>query len=250
VLREFVKTLKQVFTQHAIRSHLKPALKLRMLEKVKQKWNHALPYIFMALFALSRWPGLFPPSFSAAYAVVFCAGVYFTKRINQWFLLGTMLLTDIALNFYYQNVKGWDVWTLSNLGHQSLVYVAWVVLFVLGRRFKPRSSFASLLGGGVLGALLFYVITNTASWLFNPFDNPEYHKNLTGLLIAIVKGTSGWPDAWMFFRNTLFSGGLFTALFVAAMKITAASESPLEKEAGVRASEPEAEPEAPEEAKA
>ena len=222
-----------------------------MLGKVKQKSNNALPYLFMALFALSRWPGLFPPSFSAAYAVVFCAGVYFTKRINQWFLLGTMLFTDIALNFYYQNVKGWDVWTLSNLAHQGVVYFCWIMLFVLGRRFKPGSSFVSLLGGGILGALLFYLITNTASWLFNPFDNPEYHKNLAGLLIAIVKGTGGWPDAWMFFRNTLLSGGLFTSLFVAAMKITAASESPQDKEAGVRAGEPEENPEtAPEEAKA
>ncbi|HAO80629.1 MAG TPA: hypothetical protein DCQ92_16990, partial [Verrucomicrobia subdivision 3 bacterium] len=50
-----------------------------------------------------------------------------------------------------------------------------------------------------------------------------------------------------FFRNTLLSGGLFTALFAAAGKLTA--ESPADKTAGAR--EPEAEGEAePEEAKA
>jgi hypothetical protein len=47
----------------------------------------------------------------------------------------------------------------------------------------------------------------------------------------------------------MFSGGLFTALFVAAMKVTAPAESPQEKVAGARAEEPEGE-EAPEEAKA
>lgn len=206
----------------------------------------------MALFALSRWPGLFPPSFSAAYALVFCAGVYFSKRLAWWLPLGTLFLTDIALNFYYAS-KGWDVWQWSILKYQLVNYVAYALIIFLGKAFKPRSSFASLLGGGILGALMFYVITNTASWIFNPFENPEYKKDFTGLLMALIKGTHGWPDAWTFFRNTLFSGGLFTALFVAALKLTAPAESPLEKEAGARA--PELAPEgeetpAPEEANA
>jgi hypothetical protein len=109
-------------------------------------------------------------------------------------------------------------------------------------------SIVALIGGGVLGAILFYLITNTASWLFNPFHNPEYTKNLTGWIIALTRGIGGYPSTWEFFRNTLLSGGLFTALFAAAQKLTA--ESPAEKNAGDR---PETEPEAetqPEEAKA
>lgn len=206
----------------------------------------------MALFALSRWPGLFPPSFSAVYALFFCAGVYFSKRMAWWLPLCTLLLTDIALNFYYMS-KGWDVWKLSTVGYLLVNYVAYAVIILLGKRFKPQSSFLSLLGGGILGALMFYIVTNAASWLLNPFDNPEYKKDFTSLLVALIKGTHGWPDAWTFFRNTLFSGGLFTALFVAALKLTAPAESPLEKEAGARA--PELAPEgeetpAPEEANA
>ncbi|HXS68062.1 MAG TPA: DUF6580 family putative transport protein [Candidatus Polarisedimenticolia bacterium] len=222
-----------------------------MLPGVKEKWSHTLPYIFMALFAVSRWPGLFPPSFSMAYALVFCAGVFLSKRMAWWLPLGTLVLTDIALNFYYQS-KGWDVWKLSTIAYQSVNYVAYALIILLAKRFKPRSSFMSLLGGGLLGALLFYVVTNASSWLFNPFDNPEYNKRgFLALLLAIIKGTHGWPDAWMFFRNTMLSGGLFTALFVGALKLTAPAESPLEKEGGARA--PESEPtgeETPEEARA
>ena len=77
---------------------------------------------------------------------------------------------------------------------------------------------------GLLGALLFYLITNTASWLFNPFHNPEYTKDFMGWLVALIRGTGGWPETWQFFRNTMFSGGLFTALFVGAMKLVAAAE--------------------------
>ena len=213
----------------------------------KAKWSRWLPVLFLALVALSRWPGLFPPSFSAVYALVFCAGVYFTGRLAWWLPLGTLLLTDIALNFYYWLHSGWDVWSASVLRYQLVNYAAYAVIICLGRRFKPQSSFFSLLGGGLLGALLFYLITNTASWLFNPFANPEYGNSFSSLLRALILGTGGWPQTWEFFRNTLLSGGLFTGLFVAAMKLTAPAESPAEKTAGVR--EPENEPE-PEEAKA
>ncbi len=207
-----------------------------------------LPFALMLVFALSRIPGMLPQNFSAAYALVFCGGVYFTGAMAWWLPLATMLATDIGLNCYYASL-GWDVWNSKTLIYQSFNYASYLTIVCLGRRFKPGSSFTALLGGGVLGALLFYVITNIASWLFNPFNNPEYTKTLVGLLTALTKGTGGWPQAWEFFRNTLLSGGLFTALFVAAMKITVPAESPLEKEAGQR--EPEEEKEAePEEAKA
>ena len=209
-----------------------------MLLAVKEKWNKALPFVFMALFAFSRWPGLFPPNFSVAYAMFFCAGVYFTKRTAWWLPLGVVLLTDVALNFYYQS-KGANVWTWSAIGSQSINYLAYAAIIWLGKRYRPGSSSLSLIGGGVLGALLFYLITNTASWL----SNPEYSKTILGWITAITTGTKGWPQTWEFFRNTLFSGGLFTGLFVGAMKLTVTAESPVEKTAGVREPETEAEPE-------
>ena len=105
------------------------------------------------------------------------------------------------------------------------------------------------LGGGILGALLFYLITNTASWLFNPFGNPEYTRNFIGWLRALTLGTHGWPETWQFFRNTLLSGGLFTGLFVGAMKMVEAAESAREKEPAEESeSEPEPEPKATDEA--
>ena len=212
------------------------------------KGKLALPLALMVVFALSRIPGMLPQNFSAAYALAFCAGVYFSGRLAWWLPLGTLLVTDIGLNIYYACL-GWDVWDLPVLKYQLINYGAFIALIWLGRRFKPQSSFAALLGGGLLGALLFYLITNTASWLFNPFGNPEYTKGFIGWITALTKGTGGWPQTWEFFRNTLLSGGLFSGLFVGAMKLTAPAESPAEKEAGVRKEEPEDEP-APEQANA
>ncbi|MDB6026380.1 MAG: hypothetical protein JWM68_2603 [Verrucomicrobiales bacterium] len=59
-------------------------------------------------------------------------------------------------------------------------------------------------------------------------------------------GTGNWPETWTFFRNTLMSGGLFTGLFVGAVKLNEASAKEEEKE---ESKEPVAEPsEKPEEA--
>ena len=134
-----------------------------MLRRVKEKWNRWLPLVFVALFAVSRIPGLLPLNFSAAYAFAFCAGVYFSKRFAWWLPLLVLAATDIGLNFYYSS-RGIEVWDSANLKNLLFNYAAYAVLIWLGRRFKPQSSFASLLGGGILGAILFYLITNTASW--------------------------------------------------------------------------------------
>ena len=192
----------------------------------------------MLVFALSRMPGMLPQNFSAAYALAFCAGVYFSGRAAWWLPMLTLLATDIGLNLYYWLGLGISVWELPMLKYQACNYLAYAAIIWLGRRFKPQTSFRALLAGGVLGALLFYLITNTASWLFNPFGNPEYTKTLAGWLIALTKGTGGWPQTWEFLRNTLLSGGLFTALFAGAMKIAAAAESPADKKAGARDEEP------------
>ena len=142
-----------------------------------------------------------------------------------------MLATDIGLNLYYQHAyPGGSVWGAANLASQGFNYAAYAVLIFLGTQFRKQKSFFKLVGGGLLGAVLFYLITNTAAWLINPFHSPEYTKTLAGWIIALTKGTAGHPPTLDFFRNTLLGGGLFTALFAAAEKFT--SESPADKTAG------------------
>jgi len=219
-----------------------------MLPLVKEKWNRALPFLFVALFALSRWPGLMPWGFSAVYALAFCGGVYLPKRTSWWLPLIVLFATDLALDFYYQHkYPGINVWSASNLGGLVCNCGAYAAMVFLGRRFKPRSRFVSLIGGSLLGAVLFYLITNTASWLFSS----DYAKTLAGWIAALTIGIKGLPPTWTFFLNSLLSAGLFTAMFVAAEKLTAPAESPQEKEAGNKAAEPEPGPEeTPEEANA
>lgn len=210
---------------------------------MREKWNKLLPVLFIAVFAVSRIPGLLPANFSAAYAFAFCAGVYFRGLTAWWLPLATMLATDAGLNLFHYHVAPFGLYLLLNYG----VYAA---IIGLGKWFGRRAPFWKLLLGGLLGAIIFYLVTNTLSW----FQDAGYSKTLAGWIQALTVGHPEiHPTTWEFFRNTFLSTGIFTALFVAAEKLTATAESPADKTAGARAPEdqPEGEPEAePEEAEA
>src|SRR5271166_502407 len=163
-----------------------------MLETVNGKWSKWLPYLFMLVAALSRWPGLFPPNFSTFYALAFCAGAFFPRNVKWWLPLGTLVVTDILLDLHYHSFSAMHL----------VNYVAYALIILFGTRFNHASRFLGLLAGGIAGAILFYLITNTASWLFNP----EYTKDLAGWIRALTTGTSGYPTTLEFFRNTLLSG--------------------------------------------
>ena len=209
------------------------------------KMKLVFPSLLMVVFALSRWPGMLPANFSAAYAIMFCAGLYF-PGVWAWALpLVTLALSDLLLTFLaYPDVH---MSFREHLGMMLPNYAGYIGILLIGRGLhKGNRSFVTLVGGGVAGAFLFYIITNSVSWLTLP-----YPKNLVGWIQALTKGLDGYPPTWEFFRSTLMSGGIFSGLFVGAMKLLEPVESPEEKREPLTEQEPAAEePEAvPEDAK-
>lgn len=172
--------------------------------------------LLVLVFALSRWPGLMPDNFSAAYAIVFCAGLYVPGALGWIVPLVVLAATDlvISLVFYPQYFS----WTRILLD-QTPNYLAYAGLIALGRSLGHKRPWWLLLAGGMVGAMLFYLATNTAAWLIL-----NYPKTWAGWIKALTIGQAGFPQTWEFFRNTLSSGGLFTGLFVGAMKITEESK--------------------------
>src|SRR5580658_1156131 len=124
------------------------------------KKNLAVPLLLLLVFALSRWPGLLPPNFSAAYALVFCAGLYL-PGVAGWIIpLAVMAGTDLVIYL----VKYPDSMPRFLLD-QSPNYIAYAGLIALGRTVGRKRPWWLLLGGGIVGAMLFYLVTNTAAWL-------------------------------------------------------------------------------------
>jgi hypothetical protein len=193
------------------------------------------PAMLIAVFALSRWPGLMPPNFSAAYAIVFCAGLYLPGRMGWIIPLCVLAGSDLLISLFFYSHGDFSP-SLFLLG-QAPSYLAYAGLIGLGRAFGAKRPWGLLTMGGLIGAVLFYIVTNTASWLSLP-----YAKTLAGWLQAVTTGLPGYPPTWVFFRNTLLSGGLFTGLFVGAMKMTESSETAEEREKEESTPEPAAEP--------
>ena len=185
--------------------------------------------MLMIVFAITCWPSILPENlknFSAAYSIAFCAGAYFPGRLRWVLPLITLLLLDLALNTLYYGAQAISGYTFFKIAAYS--GIIW-----LGTRMRQKTSWLKLVGGGVLGALIFYAVTNTASWLFDP----GYPKTLGGLFQALTTGISGYPPTWMFLKNTLLSGGLFTGLFAGVMKLSEAAEEAKEKEPAAESGE-------------
>ena len=147
-----------------------------------------------------------PLNFSLGYGLVFCAGA-FPLRLPWWAVFGTLVGTDIGLNVLYYNEPPLADYHLVN-------YLGFGVLYLLGRLFSRRASVLKHIAGSLLGAILFYLITNTGAWL----ENPAYSKSIAEWFRALTTGTNGWPETWTFFRNTLLSSGLFAGLISAALE--------------------------------
>ena len=180
----------------------------------------------MLVFAASRWPGMLPQNFSAAHALLFCAAFWLPGWIGWVLPMATIIVTDVLLNLFFYAEPVMVPELISN----------WMILglfVVLAKWLARRRSYGRVFLGTLLGALLFYLVSNTVSWLVNP----AYAKTIAGWVQALTVGLPGLPPTWMFGLNSLLGTGLFTGLFAGAMKW---SES-------LDATEPEAETEDEEE---
>lgn len=140
-------------------------------------------------------------------ALFFCLAAL---RKTAWLalpLMGYLLSTVIATG-------GFSAWMLSPL-------LAFALIAGWGRCFRPKSGTFRLLAGSLGGAGIFYLVTNTGSWL----ANPGYPKTLAGLLQALTTGLPGYVPTWTFFRNDAVATVLFTAIILLLQRF------PLQKKA-------------------
>ena len=173
-----------------------------------------LPLLLMLIFAVSRWPGMLPQNFSAAHALLFCAAFWLPGWIGWVLPLATIIVTDILLNVFAYDVTVLDPRLVTN----------WMILalFVfLAKWLARRRSYGRVFLGTLFGALLFYLVSNSVSWMVNP----AYAKTIAGWVQALTVGLPGFPPTWMFGLKTLLGTGLFTGLFAGAMKLSEAMDA-------------------------
>ena len=183
---------------------------------MRDKPNMPLLLGLMALFTAMRWPGLLPWNFSPVYAICFCAGVYF-KGWRAWLLpVGLMFISDVVMNYFHYRPMGFSTFT----SHMLVTYALYLGLVGLGWGITEKARPVVLITGGILGACVFYFATNSVAWL----NNPVYVKSWAGLVQSFTIGEPGYPPPIVFFRNTVLSGALFTAVIVLAVRHARAEE--------------------------
>ena len=147
-------------------------------------------------------------------AIALCSAAYLPKKYKFSVPLVTLFISDAVINFRYG---------APLLDPQILVrYFALALVGALGVLLQNRASLKTLLPASIVGSAIFYTITNAFSWL----SDPGYVKNLAGLIQALTVGLPQYSatPSWMFFRNSLVSDLIFTALFVISMNFGRSAE--------------------------
>ncbi len=173
----------------------------------------------MLVFAASRWPGMLPQNFSAAHALLFCAAFWLPGWMGWVLPMATIIVTDILLNLFHYAEPVMVPELISN----------WMILglfVVLAKWLARRQSYGRVFLGMLVGALLFYLVSNTISWM----TDPSYSKTIVGWVQALTVGLPGFPPTWWFGLKSLLGTGLFTGLFAGAMKWSEALDAEPESE--------------------
>ena len=143
-------------------------------------------------------------NFAPLAAIALCAAAYFPAKYKFTVPMIALLISDIVLNLSY----GFSLLSPFVISH----YIGFALVGALGWLLRKRATAKTLLPASIAASLIFYVVTNMVSWLFDP----GYVKNFAGLIQALTVGLPQYSatPSWMFFRNSVVSDLLFTGLFI------------------------------------
>jgi len=147
-------------------------------------------------------------NFAPLSAIALCGALCLPRRLAFAMPLSALFISDLLLNMHY----GVALVTTEMLAR----YVALAGIACLGWSLRRRQHAGLVLGASVLGSVVFFLVTNTASWV----AEPAYAKSFAGWVQAMTTGLPGFPSTLTFFRHTLVSDVAFTALFLGAMALS------------------------------
>lgn len=127
------------------------------------------------------------PNFTPITAMALFAGMYFRNKLALSLPFVAMLISDYVIGFYD--------WRLM-----VSVYISFGLVVLLGHFMRNNKSFTGIFGAGILGSLIFFIVSNFAFWYFFPL----YSKSLPGLAQAYLMGLP--------FLKTALAGDLFYVL--------------------------------------
>ncbi|PCJ67333.1 MAG: hypothetical protein COA58_03155 [Bacteroidetes bacterium] len=135
------------------------------------------------------------PNFNPVGAIALMGGLLFGNKILAYLIpLGALFVGDILMGLSSPMYMEY-ILSPSFL----MVYGSFAAIITLGILLNRKPSLSKVLGGSILAAVLFFLITNAGAWA----TLPEYPKTLDGLALSYKAGLP-------FFRSTLVSQVVFS----------------------------------------
>ncbi len=153
-----------------------------------------IPLLLIALGFIARLLP-HPANFAPIGAIALFSGLYLPKRWAIILPLAIMLISDIFVGFY-----AWQI--------MLAVYLSFVLAGLIGLLVRKHKKFSTILGGTLLSAILFFLITNTAVWLFGTM----YIHNFSGLMQSYFM-------ALPFFKNSLLGDLFYVGVMVGGYEV-------------------------------
>jgi hypothetical protein len=118
---------------------------------------------------------------------------------------GALFVSTLVVNA----VRGWPLIS----PYTAVVALCFALVFGLAWLVRGTRRVSTVLGVTVAGTLVFYVLSNTVAWFFEP----AYAPSVAGWLQAQTVGLPipGAPPAWWFFAKSLAGDLLFSSLMIA-----------------------------------
>jgi len=133
-----------------------------------------------------------PANFAPIGAIAIFSGLYLPKKWALILPLAAMFFSDLFIGFY-----AWPI-MLS-------VYSGFIIMGLIGLAVRKNKKLSTILGGTILGSVIFYLLTNGAVWAFGSLYPPTAAGLLQSYYMAIP-----------FFRNSLLGDLFYTGILVGA----------------------------------
>ncbi|MGK0186710.1 MAG: hypothetical protein ACI9R3_002493 [Verrucomicrobiales bacterium] len=135
-------------------------------------------------------------------ALTLCGAVFFRKGWMMVLPLFAFLISDFILNVAYE--------TPLLAGHTLVALVVYGLILVGGLALRNlKKPTIPVIGGTIAGVVLFYLVSNSASFFFFP----GYAKSFEGWIQCMTVGLPGFPPTWSFLVKALVSNTVFAAIF-------------------------------------
>lgn len=179
-----------------------------------------VPYVLQQ-FGMSIDPQttVYPWNFSPLYAIcIFGAAMFADRRLAFALPLAALAIGDLGIGILARDMA------FAFYEEQPMVYLSYALLTATGLLLRENRSWFAVGGAGLLGAVVFFLVSNLGVWAFGQFHT--YPPTFAGLMEC-------YAAAIPFFRFTLISMAVFLPVLFSRVALTAPSPlAPLATQAG------------------